>query len=127
MELAYTKETDKNFDDVVAALETKSQENTFRVLHVHNVQTTLAEKGFEIHPLKIIEVCNAKFAHTALGKSLNVALFMPCKFTVAETAGKTVVSLGLPSMIAQIMPEAGLESLAAQVEDTLKKVMDESI
>ena len=127
MNIAYTKKTDKGFDQVVSALETNSQDNQFRVLHVHDVQETLAGKGFELHPMKIIEICNAKFAYEALNKNLDVALFMPCKFTVAEKNEKTIVSLGLPSMIVEMMPGSGLEELAGEVETTLRKVLEDSI
>ncbi|PKO11565.1 MAG: hypothetical protein CVU39_28565, partial [Chloroflexi bacterium HGW-Chloroflexi-10] len=58
----YTVETTKGVEEAVAAIEAKAQEKGFRVLHVHDVQTTLAAKGFEIEPMKIVEVCNAKFA-----------------------------------------------------------------
>ena len=126
-DLAYTLTTDKPFDSVVEALEKKSPESQFRVLHVHNVQQTLAEKGFLRGPLKIIEVCNAGFAHKALGQDVTVALFMPCKFTVWTEGNKTHVSLGRPTMISAMMPQAGLESLATEVETTLKRVMQESV
>ena len=126
-DLAFTLTTDKPFDAVVEALEKKSPENQFRVLHVHNVQQTLAEKGFQREPLKIIEVCNAGFAHKALGQDVAVALFMPCKFAVWTERGQTHVSLGRPSMISQMLPQAHLESLASEVETTLKRVMQESV
>jgi uncharacterized protein (DUF302 family) len=126
-DLAYRLETDKSFDDVVETIEKLVPENNFRVLAVHDVQETLAEKGFERDPLKIIEVCNAGFAHQALGKHIGVALFMPCRYTVHTEGNKTVVTLARPSMIAQMLPEAGLETLAGQVEDTLKKIMEQAI
>ena len=84
---------------------------------------TLAEKGFERGPLKIIEVCNAGFAHKATQKDIHVALFMPCKFTVHTEGNKTIVTLARPTMIADMLPDAGLNELASEVEDTLKKVM----
>ena len=127
MELGYTKITDKPFDEVVDALETKTAENMFRVLHTHNVQGTLAEKGFKRPAYKIIEVCNAGFAHKALDLSLDVGMFMPCKFIVADLEGKTQVTLVKPSMISQLMPGVGLDELAASVEETLTKIMEESI
>lgn len=126
-DLAYTLVTDKPFDAVVEALEKKTPENQFRVLHVHNVQQTLAEKGFQREPLKIIEVCNAGFAHKALGQDVMVALFMPCKFSVWTEAGKTHVSLGRPTLISAMLPQAKLEALANEVETTLKRVMQESV
>ncbi len=127
IDIAYTIETDKPFDKVTEALETIPPNHSFRVLAVHDVRETLAEKGFERGPLKIIEVCNAGFAHQALAKDTGVALFMPCRYSVYEQAGKTVVSLGRPSMIAQLMPGKELEDLAENVEQTLKAIMHEAV
>ena len=125
--LAYRIESDKPFDTVVDNLQTQTVNNHFRVLHIHDVQATLAEKGLERGPLKIIEVCNAGFAHKVLRKEQNVALFMPCKFVVCTEGGKTVVTLARPMMISQMMPGVGLDELAADVEVTLKRVMEASV
>lgn len=127
MDLAYTLESKKSFDEVVANLEKQIPEHQFRVLAVHNVQETLAEKGLERAPLKIIELCNAKFAHTALQKAPDVALFMPCRYAVYGEKDKTIVKLNRPSLIAQMMPGTGLDDLANGVEDTLKKIMQASV
>ena len=125
--LAYRLESDKPFDTVVQNLEQETLNNKFRVLHIHDVQETLADKGLEREPLKIIEVCNAHFAHNALQKETGVALFMPCRFVVHTAGDKTVVTLSRPSMIAEMMPQAGLNELASEVEETLKKVAKASI
>ena len=125
--LAFRLESRKPFDTVVQNLENQAAENQFRVLCIHDVQATLAEKGFERGPLKIIEVCNAKFAHEALQKDISVAMFMPCRFTIHEEGDKTVVTLSRPAMIAEMMPHIGLSELATSVEATLTKVMKASI
>lgn len=127
MEIALTLETGKSFEQVVSALETNTPKHQFRVLAVHDVQATLAEKGFQRGPLKIIEICNAKFAHQALQKGAEVAVFLPCRYAVYTEGGKTIVKLGRPSMIAEIMPKSGLETLAADVENILKQIMQESV
>jgi len=126
-QFVFEMQTDKPFEAVCERLEQKAPEHQFRVLAVHDVQETLAEKGFQRGPLKIIEVCNAGFAHKALEKESEVALFMPCRFTVHIDDDKTIVRLGRPTMISMMMPEAGLEELASSVEETLKVVMKESI
>ncbi|MBI5267048.1 MAG: DUF302 domain-containing protein [candidate division Zixibacteria bacterium] len=126
-EIGYELTTPKPFDTVVANLEKLAPEGQFRVLHVHDVKATLAEKGFERGPLKIIEVCNSAFAHQALQKSIDVALFMPCKFSVYTEGGKTHVCLGRPSIISQMLPGSGLEQLAADVEERLKKIMHQAV
>ncbi len=125
--LAYRLESEKPFETVVENLEKLTPEHQFRVLAVQDLQKTLAEKGFERGSLKIIEVCNAGFAHKALQKSVDVSLFMPCKFSVYTEGNKTAVTLARPTMIAEMLPEAGLEELAGKVEETLKRVMAAAI
>lgn len=125
--LAHVRETSKPFDAVVADLEAQVAEHKFRVLHVHDVQATLKEKGFERSPLKIVEVCNAGFASQALGVDDIVAVFMPCRYTVRADGAKTVVALGRPSMIAQMIPDQRLSTLAADVEATLISAMEKAL
>lgn len=122
--LAYRLESTRTFGEVTEGLKTKSQENMFRVLAVHDVQETLKEKGFERGPLEIIEVCNAGFAYEALNKDVSVAMFMPCKFTVHTEGDKTIVTLARPTMIAEMLPDSGIDELAGKVEETLKRVME---
>ena len=124
---SYKMETAKPFDAVVTRLEEETARNQFRVLHVHDVQATLAEKGFRRAPLKIIEVCNSGFAHEALQKDTEVSLFMPCRLVVHTEKDKTVVTLARPTMIARMLPESGLETLAEDVEKTLIKVMVDAL
>jgi len=125
--LAFRLESEEPFESVADNLEKLTPEHQFRVLAVHDVQQTLAEKGFERGPLKIIEVCSASFAHQALQKTIDVSLFMPCKFSVYTKGNQTVVTLARPAMIAEMLPGAGLEELAEQVEETLKKIMQDAV
>jgi uncharacterized protein (DUF302 family) len=124
MNLEYSVDSSRSFDDVVTDIEKLTVKHAFRVLHVHDVQSTLAEKGFEREPLKIIEVCNAKFAHEVLKKDMNVSLFMPCKINVFTEQGKTKIKAMRPSAIADLMPEAGLDELAAEVDKIITSIVD---
>jgi len=123
----YELKTDKPFDTVVENIEKQTAENQFRVLAVHDVQETLAGKGLERGPLKIIEICNAGFAHKALQRDPRVALFMPCRYAVYTDNDKTVVKLLSPNMISGLIPEAGLEELAGNVDKTMKSIMETSV
>jgi uncharacterized protein (DUF302 family) len=123
--LGYTVESNKSFDDVGAAIEKTSPERGFRVLAVHDVKETLAGKGFEIEPLKIFEVCNAGFAYKAIGNDINVAMFMPCKIVVRPEGNGTKLTLVRPSMIAEMLPDSGLNDLANDVEKQLIGIIDE--
>ena len=78
----YTVETAKSVDEAVKVIEAKAQEKGFRVLYIHDVQATLAAKGFHIEPMKIIEVCNAGYASQVLAKDKKISLMLPCPISV---------------------------------------------
>lgn len=126
MELDYTKNTKKRFDEAVAAIEELTAAKGFRVLHIHDVQSTLREKGFEREPFKIVEICNAKFAHTALGLNEKVALFMPCKINVYAKGGKTVISAARPKIISEFFSEPKIRDLADDVDAIVRSIVDEA-
>ncbi len=127
MELGYTKKTMKDFDEAVAKVEELTALKQFRVLYIHDVQATLAEKGFEREPMKIIEICNAKFAHRALGVNGDVGLFMPCKINVYTEEGETVISAMRPAMISEFFKEPDLKELANEVDTVVRSIVDETI
>lgn len=118
--------TDKSFDVAVAAIEKKAAEKGFRVLHTHDVAATLAEKGFPREPLKIIEVCSAKYASQVLNKDVKISLMLPCPISVYVQDGKTYVSTLLPSSIAEFFPNAGIEGLAKEVEEIVLRIVEEA-
>ena len=123
-EIQRTVTTDKAFDEAVSAIERKAGEKGFRVLHTNDVAATLSEKGFPREPLKIIEICNAKYASQVLAKDVKLSLMLPCPISVYEEMGKTHISTLLPSSIVRFYPEAGIEDLAAEVERIVLDVIE---
>jgi uncharacterized protein (DUF302 family) len=121
-----TVSTNKSFDDTVAAIEKKTTEKGFRVLHTHDVAATLAEKGFPREPLKIIEICNARYASEVLDKDVKLALMLPCPISVYVQGGKTQISTLLPTSIVEFFPQAGIETIAAAVEKAVLGIIEEA-
>jgi uncharacterized protein (DUF302 family) len=113
-----------SFEEAVAAVERATAEAGFRVLYVHDVQATLAEKGFERPPMKIVEVCSARYAHAVLAADPRVALMLPCRVAVWTQDGATKVSTVKPSVIAAFYPQAGIEATAAEVEGILRGIVE---
>lgn len=125
MELDYTKTTGRKFDDVVASVEKSASAKGFRVLFIHDIKANLADKGFERGPMKIVEICNARFAHEALGVNEKVSLFMPCKINVYTKDGKTVVAAARPNIIGEFFRDPRLVKLADDVDGVLRSIVDE--
>lgn len=119
-----TVTTDKAFEEAVSAIERNAGEKGFRVLHTHDVAATLAEKGFPREPLKIVEICNAKYASQVLAKDVKISLMLPCPISVYVEKGKTHISTLLPSSIVQFYPDAGIEGLASEVERIVLEIIE---
>ena len=122
----HTVDTEKSFEAAVEAVELKVAEHHFRVVNTYDVAATLTEQGFPRSPLKIIEVCNARFASEALEKDINVALMLPCPIAVYTEAGKTFISTMRPSAMVALCPASGLEQIAAEVERVVLQIVDEA-
>jgi len=122
----HTAASSKSFDDAVAAVVAITADKGFRVLHVHDVAATLAEKGFTRDPLKIIEICNARYASEVLKRDIRVALMLPCPISVYVDAGRTYISTLLPGMIADFFPGTGMDEVAARVEKAVLEIVEEA-
>jgi uncharacterized protein (DUF302 family) len=121
-----TIESFKSFDETVKSIEEKAAKRGFRVLHTHDVAATLAEKGFQRDPLKIIEICNARYASAILKKNVKVSLMLPCPISVYKQEDKTLVSALLPSRIADFFPGEGMGPIANEVETAVLTIIREA-
>ena len=120
----YTIETKKDFDEAVAAVEGTSARKGFRVLHTHDVAATLAEKVFPREPLKIGEICNARYAREVLNKDVRVSVMLPCPISVYKQGGKTKITTLLPTSIAEFFPDAGIDVIASEVEKAVLEIVN---
>lgn len=127
MDLAYQRTTDLPFDQVVTRIDEKTAAKGFKVLHVHDVAATLAAKGLQREPYKIMEICNAGYANEALQADPLVGLMMPCKINVYREGGKTQVVAMRAEMIGQFFPEAHLEKMGEEVGRIAREIVDEAL
>lgn len=122
--LTYTVTTDKAFDDAVRAVEAETASQGFRVLHVHDVAATLSEKGFDREPLKIVEICNARYADRVLSEHIEISAFLPCKVTVYRREGTTYLSALRPTVMGRFFPGAIVAEVASEVETVVRSIVD---
>ena len=126
MKFDYTVQTNKSFDEAVSAVETETAKVGFQVLHIHDVKKTIGAKGFEIEPLKIIEVCNAKSAHTVLKADIKIGLCLPCKINVYVKNEKTCISGMRPTVLQQFFPNAKLGDLPEEVDKVIRNIINKA-
>ena len=126
MNFDYTVTTKKSFDEAVHTVEKETKNAGFKVLHIHDVTATLTEKGFEIEPFKIIEICNAKSAYSVLQADIKIGLCLPCKINVYLKDGKTYISGMRPIILPQFFPQANLGNLPIEVDEIIRGIIDKS-
>jgi uncharacterized protein (DUF302 family) len=126
MQLDYTVTTDKDFDQALEAVKQGTADAGFRVLFVHDVAATLAEKGFDRERVSIVEMCNAKYASQVLAADIKIGLMLPCPIMVYAEQGKVFITTMRPSLIKDFFPAAGIAAVAQQVEDVLIAIIDKA-
>ena len=126
MDFDYTVTTEKSFDEAVKAVEQETKTAGFRVLYIHDVSATLKEKDFEIKPFKIIEICNAKSAHTILQADIKIGLCLPCKINVYVKDEKTYISGMRPIVLSRFFPKANLGNLPKEIDQIIQNIINNS-
>ena len=122
-DFAYIVETNKSFDDAVVSVLKAVEQKGWALFQIYDVKERLAAKGFEQKPLKIIEICSAKYANQFLNKNRLISLCMPCKINILEEDGKVRIVGMKPTMISQFFPEVSQEE-AKEVEKDIKEIVD---
>lgn len=126
--LDITAVSPKSFDETVSAVEQLTAEHGFRVLHIHDIRATLEEKGFNLPPFKIIEICNAKYAHKVLTAHRGLGLMLPCKINVfVDDQGNVVVSGLRPTVIRELFPGVDVGTIPQDVEVVVKSIIERAV
>ena len=71
--MKYIVESDKSLDQASTDLEASVVKHKFGVLHVHDLQATLKNKGFDFpNRCRIFEVCNPQQAYSVLNDDMSL-------------------------------------------------------
>ena len=124
MEFDYTTTTTKVFDEAVLSVQDEIVKAGMRVLYIHDVEATLAEKGFKREPFKIVEFCNAKFANEFLNIDIKIGLCLPCKINIYTKDGQTVISGMRPIILSQFFPQANLGERPKEIDQIIQTIIN---
>lgn len=117
----------KPLDQVAKDLEAAVGRHKFGVLGVHDLKAKMAEKGVPFgRECRIFEVCNPQQAKKVLEANLEISTALPCRISVYEEGGKTVLATIKPTAMIDLYPNPELKGIAEEVEATLARIMDEA-
>jgi uncharacterized protein (DUF302 family) len=119
--------TDKTVSETAAALRTAVEANHFGVMQVHNLKETMSKKGVEFaRECLIFEVCQPQQAKKVLDQNMSVSTALPCRISIYEERGKTVLAALKPTVLLAMFNTPQLEDVAQEVETTMVKIMKEA-
>ena len=120
--------TSKTVSEAATALQAAVQANHFGVMQVHNLTETMAKKGVEFtSECLIFEVCQPQQAKKVLDQNMSVSTALPCRISIYEEGGKTILATLKPSVLLAMFNVPELEQVAQEVEATIIKIMNEAV
>lgn len=122
-DFVFVVETSKSIDDAAIAVLKSVEQKGWTVFQVYDIKERLAAKGFEQEPLKIIEICSAKYANRFLNKNRLVSICLPCKINVLQENGKVKIAGMRPSMVSEFFPEISREE-TQEAEKEIKEILE---
>ena len=119
--------TEKTVSETAAALQAAVPANHFGVMQVHNLKETMTKKGVEFaRECLIFEVCQPQQAKKVLDENMSVSTALPCRISIYEEGGKTILATLKPTSLLAMFNMPQLEGVAQEVEDTIVKIMKEA-
>jgi uncharacterized protein (DUF302 family) len=119
--------TGKTVSEAAAALQAAVPANHFGVMQVHNLQETMAKNGVELaRECLILEVCQPQQAKKVLEQNMSVSTALPCRISIYEESGKTILATLKPTTHLAMFNTPQLEGVAQEVEAAIVKIMKEA-
>lgn len=120
--------TNKTVKETAEALQAAVGANHFGVMQVHDLQETMTKKGVDFaHQCLIFEVCQPQQAKRVLEGNMGVSTALPCRISIYEEGGKTILATLKPTTLMAMFETPQLEAVAQEVETTLVKIMNEAV
>jgi len=99
----------------------------FRIIRVQELDNGLVEEGKENKSQMIVYFCNFQNLNEALAIDTRVGLFLPCRITITEQAGKVRVMSINPKRLSYLFNNDELNKLCTQMHDTYVEIIEESV
>lgn len=117
----------KTVGEAANALRSAVAANHFGVMHVHNLKETMAKKGVKFgRECRIFDVCQPLQAKKVLDENMSVSAALPCRISIYEQGGKTILATLKPTVVLSSFNTPELEPVAQEVEKTIIKIMTEA-
>jgi uncharacterized protein (DUF302 family) len=119
--------TPDSLDAVCQRLPEIAQRHKFGVLGVHDLKEKMASKGVAFdRECRVFEVCNPQQAREVLSRAMEISTALPCRISVYEEGGRTVLATIKPTKLLAMFDAPGAAATAKEVEETMTQIIDET-
>jgi uncharacterized protein (DUF302 family) len=117
---------DGDFEATVERVKTELSKKGFGILSDIDVASTLQKKlGVEFRKYRILGACNPPFAFKALQAEDKIGTLLPCNVILQELEPGTIeVAAVDPKASMQGVSNVEIETIAGEIKDRLKRVID---
>lgn len=123
MDYTYKRIASRGFQETRNVVERAAVSHGFEVRHVHDLQATLAAKGFPIQSLCIFELWLGD-TDRDLGEEQEGCALMPCRVHVYVEGGEVCVAAIRPTLAALMFPELDFGGLDGRIERRVRDLVD---
>ena len=95
MEMFIKRESRYNIIESASKIESGFTEANWKIMHVHHLHNSLKNKGYEVLPVIVMEVCRPDYSvkMLSLDNERIYSSLMPCRLSIFKTSdGKTWIS-----------------------------------
>lgn len=126
MEYYFSKTLNGSFDEAVQLITDSLQKEGFGIISEINIHEKLQEKlGISFKKYRILGACNPGYAYKALMIEDKIGTMLPCNVVVIDQGnGRTEVSAVNPVASMMAIQNKDLESIALEVTEKLKRVIE---
>lgn len=124
--MLYTIKTKTSIDSIKNDMASRAKEQGFGVLKEYHFQELLQSKGYPIEQdITVFEVCNPIAAQNILKTYPQVAVFLPCRISLYEQDGTTILStLEVDDIINNFDLDSEIKTHMIEVFDTVKNILN---
>jgi len=119
-------ESSYSLEETVANLKDALVSQNFILIRTDTLEHGLVPEGEENPKEIILHFCNFSFLFDALTVDPRVGMFLPCRITVVERAGKVMVSAINPLYLSQLFNNAELDEYCHKMHDLYSVIIEEA-
>lgn len=122
----HTKQVEYSFEEALEKTKAALSKEGFGVISEIDLKEKFKEKlNLEFREYRILGACNPKLAHQAIEQEDKIGVLLPCNVLVQEHEnGKVEITAVNPMETMSAIANSDLESIAQEVSQSLKKVIE---